>query len=109
MAAGLHLSQPSTDSRRRVAGVVALLCVASFLFPVISMSDDMHTAATVTEPSKQRNPLPLIAIACCLLAGIVNLSYPGDWQKLILGARSPRKSRRTISYKLSKRPPPLVA
>ena len=48
--------------RRTSLGLIALLCVLTLMFPVISATDDLHPVAQAIEDSSRRTQKALIAI-----------------------------------------------
>lgn len=59
LSAWLGMAAPR---RRTSLGLIALLCVLTLMFPVISATDDLHPVAQAIEDSSRRTQKALIAI-----------------------------------------------
>jgi hypothetical protein len=62
------LSSPRRD--RHFSALIALVCVAAFLFPVISMSDDLLSNPALCQSTKVKVGLADIAKAGCFVRAI---------------------------------------
>jgi hypothetical protein len=112
VAAGIHLfSTASVESGRRAMAVIALVCVISFMFPVISMTDDISSSAIIIEPVKLKMWLSPAAIACLFVSCVLLdfKSSANNWQMLQLRAAIAHPAQHSSWFKLSKRPPPYFA
>jgi hypothetical protein len=111
VAAGIHLfSTASVGSGRRAMAVIALVCVVSFMFPVISMTDDISNSATMIEPAKLKIWLFPAAIACLFVSCVLlDFKSSANWQMLQLRGAIARPAQHSSWFKLSRRPPPYLA
>lgn len=69
-----------SDRRRIVAVALATVCVVALLFPIISITDDLHESVAVLEESASLRRIavgaavhaaPLLAVVVALLTGIL--------------------------------------
>jgi hypothetical protein len=104
---GIHsLSTPRRD--RNFTAVIALTCVLCFLFPVISMSDDLNTSPALCETGKLKKWISADMAEALVLSSVVppalRQSAPG--RSLHPGVKSDLPSQELVWSNLDRRPPP---
>lgn len=87
--------------------VMALVCVLCLLFPVISMTDDLHNTPAVVENKKLKN---LMAAAHALVALLSRFSFQLP-NPVVVAVRN-RESlhfpiETLLTFDLNRRPPPI--
>lgn len=96
-------------NRNRVAIAIALACLIAFLFPVISVTDDLNGAAILTETKSKRwaPSAELFAIVATglLAAFCAQRSTWGDGKVL---SKTPRLLQEAFTFHSSRRPPPAI-
>lgn len=106
---GTHVVQAGEDRSRGMAAV-ALVCLVCFLFPVISMTDDLNSAGpALLEPSKLKKLLPSTQAILTLLPWLM-LQKP---QEIKWAAPDRRRDvqlplQEVLTFSLSRRPPPAL-
>ena len=97
-------------SEQRIAAAIALVCLIAFLFPVISMTDDLNSAAVLPENSQNKQWLVMSSMFAVVTAGFVAAfaAQSSTWADGSILAESPRKSQDAFSFDLSRRPPPAI-
>lgn len=103
---GIPLIKKQSGARSRWCVVVGLICILCLLFPVISMTDDLHNSPAVIENKK----LKTLAIAGQVIAALlshVSLQAPSlaalgiqVCEKLLLPIAA------LLTFDLHRRPPP---
>ena len=85
---------------------IGLVCILCLLFPVISMTDDLHNTPAVVE-NKKFKTLAIVGHVITALLTRVSLQAPSlaalgvqDWEKLLLPMTA------LLTFDLSRRPPP---
>ena len=101
-----HSEQRS--QRRCAAMVMALVCVACLLFPVVSMTDDLNSSPALPEATKIKNLLAL-QLVIGLLSFVQLYTAPA---LLCMGSAFEQTHKRAqqqfLSFDLSRRPPPAL-
>lgn len=105
---GIHVARAGED-RSRYLAAVALVCLVCFLFPVISMTDDLNSSGpAMLEPSKLKKILPYAPALVTLLPWIA-LQMPQEncWAALERQRDAGPPLQETLTFSLSRRPPPV--
>ena len=107
MVGGRQVSLASEDRRRSIA-TVALVCLVCLLFPVISVTDDLHDSGpALLETNKLKRLAPSTPAALALVPGL-SLRPPQENRLAALGrpadVRPP--SQEVLPFDLYRRPPP---
>jgi hypothetical protein len=104
---GIHVARAGEDRSRGMAAV-ALVCLICFLFPVISMTDDLNsTGPALLEPSKLKKILPYAPALVTLLPWIaVQMPQENRWAILERQRDAGLPLQEIIPFSLSRRPPP---
>jgi hypothetical protein len=103
---GIPLIRQKGIVHSRWVGVMALVCVLCLLFPVISMTDDLHNIPAVVETKKSKN---LVAAAHALVALLSGFSFqlPSPVAVAIRNRETLRFPVETLlPFDLNRRPPP---
>jgi hypothetical protein len=99
----------SAADRRRAVAVIALVCLIAFLFPVISITDDLNGGAILAETSKQKTwlagDLAALITASFLAASLVLMSYKG----YAISNHDRIRTSDPFSLHLRRRPPPALS
>jgi hypothetical protein len=104
---GIHVARAGKDRSRGMAAV-ALVCLICFLFPVISMTDDLNSSGpALLEPSKLKRIL-LYAPAIVTLLSWIALQMPQEngWAVLERQRDAGLPLQEILTFSLSRRPPP---
>jgi hypothetical protein len=104
---GVHVARAGED-RSRYMAAVALVCLVCFLFPVISMTDDLNSSGpALLEPSKLKNVLSHVPALVTLLPWIALLMPQENGRAVMERQRDARLPLQEIlTFSLSRRPPP---
>jgi hypothetical protein len=105
---GIHVARAGEDRSRGMAAV-ALVCLVCFLFPVISMTDDLNSSGpALLEPSKLKKILPYAPALVTLLPWIA-LQMPQEncWAALERQRDAGLPLQEILTFSLSRRPPPV--
>jgi len=101
----------SGSKRDRIAVIIAVACLIAFLFPIISITDDLNSAAIVPENAKSKRlgaSVELFAVvgAALLAAFSAQSDTWADGSILSEPARAPQE---LFSFHCSRRPPPTLS
>ena len=96
------------DSRRHGMAAVALVCLVCFLFPVISMTDDLYCSGpAMLEPSKVKKLVsPAVVVLTLLPWFVLQKPRESSWAPLGLQPDVRRPAQEVFAFHLSRRPPP---
>jgi hypothetical protein len=96
------------SERSCLIAYIALVCVVSLLFPVISMTDDLNSSPAMPEATKLKHLLPS---ALFLVRLFSNLYAPSEriWAALALEQEQKPVQQGLLYFNLSRRPPPSLA
>jgi hypothetical protein len=96
------------DHHRGVAAV-ALVCLVCFLFPVISMTDDLYCdGPAILDPSKLKKFVVSVPVVLTLLPWLTfQKPQENRWAPLGLPPDTQRTSQEVFAFETSRRPPPL--
>ena len=95
------------EARKRSAALLAWLCVAAVLFPVISMTDDMSSTAAVVEGGKLKSLSWSDQVVVALLEWVlVQNPHEHAWLAVSLELDRRRASQEFLTFSLLRRPPP---
>lgn len=97
-------------SEQRIAVVIALTCLIAFLFPVISMTDDLNSAAVLPETNQSKQWIGMTGMFAIVTAAFVAAfsAQSSAWADGSILAAPPRISQHAFSFDLSRRPPPAI-
>lgn len=98
--------------RQRVAVAIALACLIAFLFPVISITDDLNSGAILAETAKSKRWAPfaeLFAIVATGLLAAFSAHQRSTWADGSILAESVRAPQELFSFHCSRRPPPAIS
>jgi hypothetical protein len=106
---GVQAAPVAERRRRGMAAAVALVCLVCFLFPVISMTDDLYSSGpAMLEPSKLKKLVVSTQVVLTLLPWIA-LQKPQEdtWAPLGLPPADIRRPLQDVlAFDMSRRPPP---
>ena len=96
------------EARKRSAALLAWLCVAAVLFPVISMTDDMTSTAAVAEGGKLKSLFWSDQVVAALLQWVL-VQSPHEHSSLAVSLELDRHraARELLTFQLLRRPPPV--
>lgn len=94
----------------RVAAAIALACLIAFLFPVISMTDDLNSAALVAENSKGKQWVTIASMVAIVATSFFAAfsAQSRTWADGSILNNLPSLSQEPFSFHMSRRPPPAV-
>lgn len=97
------------EERSRGLAAVAMVCLVCFLFPVISMTDDLNCSGpAMLEPSKLKKLVPSAAVIFALFPWPVLQTPPqSNWNALTRATDARLPLPEVFSFSLRRRPPPL--
>lgn len=96
------------DTQSVLIACIALICVTSLLFPVISMTDDLNSAAALPEATKFKRLLASGQMVIHLFSLAVIYAPPSrTWSALSLQHELRPIYQAFLSFNLSRRPPPV--
>jgi hypothetical protein len=97
-------------NEQRVAVFIALTCLIAFLFPVISMTDDLNSAAVLPETNQSKQWIGMTSMFAIVTAAFVAAFsvQSSAWAGGSILAASPRISQDAFAFDLSRRPPPAI-
>lgn len=103
---GIPLIRNQGVARTQLIGAMALVCVLCLLFPIISMTDDLHNAPAVVENKK----LKKMVVAAHALAALIS-SFPVQAPRPVAVAARDRENpglsvATMFTLDLNRRPPP---
>ena len=104
---GIHaLRHPRRHGTFVVAA--ALVCIVCFLFPVISISDDLSNNPPLSEPSKSKKSISTDALTQARLLSVPALpDPPGRAMQYAMHSQTEVSlSRERVWFNLDRRPPP---
>jgi uncharacterized membrane protein YozB (DUF420 family) len=108
LIAGVPLVRKQGMARKRLIAAMALVCVLCLLFPVISMTDDLHNTPAVVENKKLKT---LVAAGHIFTAVISWFSLPVQLEPVAVAGRNHQGQSipawPIFTLDLSRRPPPL--
>ena len=98
------------EARKRSAALLAWLCVAAVLFPVISMSDDMTGIPAVVEGGKLKSLSWSDQVVVALLQWVL-VQNPHEHASLAVSSELGRHrgSQELLTFQLLRRPPPALS
>jgi hypothetical protein len=103
---GIPLIRKQGVARSRLVAAMALVCVLCLLFPVISMTDDLHNTPAVVENKKLKK---LVVAAHTLVALLSRFSFQVS-KPVAVAARNFENlffsAQAMFTLDLSRRPPP---
>jgi NADH:ubiquinone oxidoreductase subunit 6 (subunit J) len=95
--------------RTRVVAAVALVCILFLLFPVISMSDDLHNNPAMLEGSKLKKlALASHAVAALLTWAVVQASPKAVVWPISGAEKTSTLSQIAFTTSVFRRPPPAI-
>ncbi len=104
---GIPLIRSQSGARSRWCVAIGLVCILCLLFPVISMTDDLHNTPAVIENKKLKTLVAVGHVIAALLTR-VSLQAPSlaalgvqGCEKLLLPIAA------LLTFDLSRRPPPM--
>ncbi|HEY6305426.1 MAG TPA: hypothetical protein VI488_03080 [Candidatus Angelobacter sp.] len=106
---GIHAARAG-DAVSRGMAAVALVCLVCFLFPVISMTDDLNSSGpALLEPSKLKKLMPSTQAVLTLLPWLAlqkpqETSWPAPERQLDVSL----PLQEVLTFSLSRRPPPAL-
>jgi hypothetical protein len=109
VVSGMHLARSGADRSRGMAAV-AVVCLICFLFPVISITDDLSSAApALLEPSKLKKLMPSTQAILTLLPWLM-LQKPQEIKWAVPDRQQDVRlpSQHILTFSLSRRPPPAL-
>jgi hypothetical protein len=98
-----------TERRRRITALVGLSCLIWLLFPIISITDDLHSEQAVLERTAIKKVGPQNEIVSLFAAAPVLTALPllhGTWREVNLNADLTHIEQEFFAFALSRRPPP---
>lgn len=98
-----------TERRRRITALVGLSCLIWLLFPIISITDDLHAEQAVFERTAVRKVGPQNEIVKLFAAAPVLTAPPllhAPWRQVNLSADLTQIEQEFFAFDLSRRPPP---
>lgn len=97
--------------RHRVVVAIALACLIAFLFPVISITDDLNGAAILTETTRSKRWMPSVELFAIVATGLLSAFYAqsSTWGDGSILSEAPRVSREVFGFHSSRRPPPAIS
>ena len=97
-----------TESERRVAALIALVCLIWVLFPIISITDDLNTTQSIVETTavKKASHFNEVAKAFHMLFPLSPVSLEATWRDINLHADLCDICQEFFAFDLSRRPPP---
>jgi hypothetical protein len=103
---GIPLIRKQGIGRNQLIAAMALVCVLCLLFPVISMTDDLHNTPAVVENKKLKK---LVVAAHALAALLSRFSFQVS-KPVVVAATNPENlpfpAQALFTLDLSRRPPP---
>lgn len=89
---------------------IALACLIAFLFPVISITDDLNGAAILVD-TKSKRWMPSVELFAMVATGLLAAFYAlrSTWRDGSILAEAPRLPQQICSFHSSRRPPPAIA
>jgi hypothetical protein len=98
-----------TERRRRITALIGLSCLIWLLFPVISITDDLHAEQAILERTAVRKVAPQNEVAKSFVAAPVPTALPllqVTWREVNLSADLTDIEQEFFAFDLSRRPPP---
>ena len=98
-----------TERRRRITALIGLSCLIWLLFPIISITDDLHAEQAVLARTAVRKFGPQNEIIKLFAAAPVLASPPllhVTWREVNLNADLTQIEQEFFAFDLSRRPPP---
>jgi hypothetical protein len=112
VAACIAYGRPAVNSRsHRIVVAISLACLIAFLlFPIISMTDDLNSGVPLAEISKPRHLLPTIELFALVGTGLLIAfsAQSSTWADGSILSELGSPSQETLSFHMSRRPPPAV-
>lgn len=98
------------DTQSVLIACIALICVTSLLFPIISMTDDLNSAVALPEATKFKRLLASSGQMVIHLFSLALIYAPParTWSALALQREVRPIYRAFLSFNLSRRPPPVL-
>ncbi len=97
-------------SEQRIAMAIALTCLIAFLFPVISMTDDLNSGAVLPEGGKSKHWLSMTTMFAFVATAIVVTfsAQSSTWADGSILSNISKISQDAFSFHLNRRPPPAI-
>ena len=97
-----------TEKERRVTAFVALVCLIWFLFPIISITDDLNASQSIvaTTAVKKATQFNEVAKTFPVLLPAPPLAQDAAWRDINLHADQCDIQQEFFAFDLSRRPPP---
>jgi hypothetical protein len=110
LSAGLVIAcrRQKITSDHRILGVVALICLIAFLFPVISITDDLNGGALFTETNKQKRWLFGADLTALIAAAFLAFSLARQIEPSAPLSTNRPRALNTFVVHLTRRPPPAI-
>jgi hypothetical protein len=99
--------QKITGNNRAVSAI-ALVCLMAFLFPVVSITDDLNSGALLAETAKQKRLL-FAELAALVTAAFLALSAALFNERYALPTSNRPRALQPFVIHLKRRPPPALA
>jgi hypothetical protein len=90
---------------------ISLACLIAFLlFPIISMTDDLNSGAVLAETPNSKHLLPSVELFALLGTGLLIAfsAQSSTWADGSILSELGGPSQETLSFHMSRRPPPAV-
>jgi hypothetical protein len=102
-AALIAACRRNSKADRRAVGVIALVCLIAILFPIVSITDDLHGGALFADSKLKRFSAELAAM---VTAAFVSFANPAQHAQYAIFHRDRPRTREPFSVHLNRRPPP---
>jgi hypothetical protein len=98
-------------NRHRVAVAIALVCLIAFLFPIISITDDLNSAAMVAETPKSKRWAPAAELFAIVASGFIAAfsAQSSTWADGSILCETAGAPQELFSFHCSRRPPPAIS
>jgi hypothetical protein len=96
--------------RHRIVVAVALACLVAFLFPVVSITDDLNSGAILAEGAKSKRWMPSTELVAFVATGLLAAFYAlrSTWRDGSILAQTPLMPQDVFGCQSSRRPPPAI-
>lgn len=90
---------------------IALVCLIAFLFPVISITDDLNGGAILAEATRSKRWMPSVELFAIVATGLLAAFYAlrSTWRDGSILAEASRLPQQVFAFHSSRRPPPAIS